>query len=112
MKLPAEIRLMIYEFAVLDNIVDAHAEVASVYESWPPVPDQTYVGGLALIHTTNTIRKESRHAMYAAAYRQWEVLFPPTCDLETPPTVNFESLWVSDVWMALKEVRSSKALLS
>ena len=70
MKLPPEIRLMIYEHAVRDNIAAAESK-ATDFDMPTPQP---YVGALALIHTTSTIRKESRGAMLVVAYRQWKSL--------------------------------------
>jgi hypothetical protein len=71
MKLPAELRLMIYEFAIHDNMaITMIKTMAAGYKR----NHQLYRGALALIHTTSTIRKESRKAMLALASREWEVL--------------------------------------
>jgi hypothetical protein len=124
MKLPPEIRLMIYGFAIHDNIASAISK-ADMDRSFRLPKRQPYLGALALIHTTSIIRKESRGAMYIVARHQWEDL----CALsklfngEPMSALRFRSLsrcwkamrqsqWVGDVRIALAKPRSTKPLHS
>ncbi|GAB7330189.1 hypothetical protein MBLNU13_g01855t1 [Cladosporium sp. NU13] len=124
MNLPPEIRLMIYEFAIHNNIASAKSKADMDYSFMTP-KRQPYLGALALIHTTSIIRKESRGAMYIVAHRQWEDLYTLSKLFEWKPmsSLRFRSLsrcwkamkqsdWVGDVWKALAEPRSTKKLHS
>ena len=89
MKLPPEIRLMIYEFGIHDSLVTAisRASLPITGRFEPPA----YLGALALVHSSSGIRKESRNAMGAIADRQWRSLKPRGWE-------NYESFLV---WLAL-----------
>lgn len=68
MKLPPEIRLTIYELALQNTIAAGMSNPLKRPLRGP------YIGALALIHASTSIRKESRNAMHAVAHRQWEDL--------------------------------------
>jgi hypothetical protein len=70
MKLPPEVRVLVYEFAVQENIAATMSKTAGYNE----LKRQPYLGALALVHTTSLIRKESRTVMHDIAHHQWEVL--------------------------------------
>ena len=74
MKLPPEIRLMIYEFGIHNSIEAAISQVSS--SSTRRFEPPAYLGALALVHTSSGIRKESRNAMGAIADRQYISLGP------------------------------------
>ena len=74
MKLPPEIRLICYEFAVHEYISTVLSDTLAAGCYMPQRPNRPYLGAPALIHTTSLIRKESRNAMLAIAHREWEVL--------------------------------------
>ena len=65
----------------------------------PPV----YLGAVALVHTSSSIRKESRNAMRPVASRQWRN--DPETQVE-----GFSETFL--VWMALAEPRSTRTLHS
>lgn len=100
MKLPPEIRLMIYDFAVHGNTAAATSGGSGLYATFTmPHP---YLGALALIHTTSIIREENRDAMHAIAYRQWKVLYRADQEDTQDWRTFFELVRVADVWEALK----------
>ena len=120
MSLPPEIRLMVYELAVRENIAAAVSN-ANGLKRKPPRPP--YIGALALIHTSTGIRKESRNTMRAIAYRQWQVLCARSkslCEEWRSATRGgsdyFEamdqSFQVVSVYTSLEEPRSIKSLRS
>lgn len=100
MKLPPEIRLIIYDFAIQDNIAAAISGGSGLYATF--TTPHLYLGALALIHTSSIIRKESRDAVHAIAYRQWEVLYPADQEETQDFRTFFESIRVEDVWKVLK----------
>lgn len=117
MKLPPEIRLMIHELAIQDNI-DA---VMVTFLTGPT--RQPYLGALALIHTTSIIRKESRNAMLSIAHHQRQDLCARSKERYPPTSLQKELRrhrarchkaekqlnWVKDMCTALEEPRSAKS---
>jgi len=124
MKLPPEIRLMVYEIAINDNIAAAMPNALAM-RSYKP-NRHPYLGALALVHTTSIIRNESRNAMHAVAHRQWEDLCARSKERVKVGWSRLEyaryrarcfiagrqSYWVKNVCTALEEVRLSKAVHS
>lgn len=124
MKLPPEIRLMIYESAIHNSIASAKSK-ADMDRSFRLPKRQPYLGALALIHTTSISRKESRGAMYIVAHHQLKDLYALSKLLDGEPTsvLRFRSIsecwkamkqsqWVGDVRKALAKPRSTKPLHS
>ena len=101
MKLPPEIRLMIYEFGIHNSMQAAKYEVSGPMSGYimPPV----YLGALELVHTSSSIRKESRDAMHAIAYRHWKVVYPAAYKPTQDPVLLYEAFRVQHVWEALAE---------
>lgn len=119
MKLPPEIRLMIYELAVQDDIAAAmgYALLAGCWE----LDRQPYLGALALVHTSTIVRKESRSVMHDIAHRQWQDFCGRSKFPEGKTTSDSglrhlsrcwkaleQSYWVGDMWRAKAEPRSTK----
>lgn len=115
LELPPEIRLMIYELGIHDNIasVKSTAKLDNIFKT---LKRQPYLGPLTLIDTTSIIRKESRGAMYSVAHHQWEDPYAPSEPFDGEPmsALRFrspsrcceamkQSQWVGDVWGALAE---------
>ena len=101
MKLPPEIRLMIYEFGIHNSIEAAISQVSS--SSTRRFEPPAYLGALALVHTSSGIRKESRDAMHAIAYRHWKVVYPAAYKPTQDPVLLYEAFRVQHVWEALAE---------
>jgi hypothetical protein len=118
MKLPPEVRVLVYEFAVQENIAAAMSKTAGYNE----LKRQPYLGALALVHTTSLIRRESRTVMHDIAHHQWEVLcafgdLPKGTATSAGGVVLLlrclearkQSHWVGDVWRALTEPRRAES---
>lgn len=86
---------MIYEFCIHNSIEAAISGGCSM----PPV----YLGAVALVHTSSSIRKESRNAMRPIPSLQWRN--DPETQVE-----GFSETFL--VWMALAEPRSTRTLHS
>ena len=86
LKLPTELRLMIYEFAFDDIVTDAVSR-RQLYasENWPSVsmaPHLTFVGVLGLLHVSRELRREipdallvSTKAYKTICYDQYKVTY-------------------------------------
>jgi hypothetical protein len=115
MKLPAEIRIMIYELAIQDSIAAAVSDAASERDA----NAQPYLGALALVYTTSNIRQESYKAMSPIAEREQKVLLNRCnffleaslatrvpCDLtreyhDRSIEAGIQMFWIANVWTAV-----------
>jgi hypothetical protein len=71
MKLPPEIRLMVYEIAMQDTI--ATASSIPVTQLDVKEPSQPRLGALALAYTSDLIRTESSEVIFQIANSQFEI---------------------------------------
>lgn len=90
MKLPKELRLMIYERVIQDAIA---ASMSNFHGTGTSTQRHVYLGETALLHTNRTIRKESGDVMFRIVRRLQEELVEwletiPEAHLATTPEMH------------------------